>query len=225
MKNTKLRALCESAIMLALAVVLSYIKFWELPFDGSITLFSMLPVCLISVKYGIKWGLGTAFCFSWFQILQGGVFSWGLTPVMLIGSLLLDYILAYTVIGFAGMFRKKGYWGILCGITLVCALRFLIHFLAGIILWANLEEFVAFGATWVGRPVLYSICYNGVYMLPETVLTVAVAALLLKIPQIKRLFTVPTASIPVFTTTADIAEIKEDIKNIKENMDNDGANQ
>ena len=197
MKNTKIFALCESAILLALSVVLSYIKFLELPFDGSITLFSMLPVCLVAIKYGWKWGLGTAFCFSWFQILQGGVFGWGLTPVMLIGSLLLDYILAYTVLGFAGVFRKKGYWGMLGGITLVCVLRFLIHFLAGIILWANLEEFVAFGQSWVNRPVLYSICYNGVYMLPETILTVAIAAIVLKIPQFKRLIT--SSATPFYT--------------------------
>ena len=187
MKNTKTRALCECAILLALAVVLSYVKFWQLPFDGSITLFSMLPVCLVAVKYGTKWGLGTAFCFSWFQILQGGVFCWGLTPTMLIASLLMDFILAYTVLGFAGIFRKKGFWGILAGITMVCVLRFLIHFLAGVILWAKLEEFVAFGQSWVNRPVLYSICYNGVYMLPETVLTVVVAAILFKIPQFKKL--------------------------------------
>lgn len=187
MKNTKTRALCECAILLALAVVLSYVKFWQLPFDGSITLFSMLPVCLVAVKYGTKWGLGTAFCFSWFQILQGGVFGWGLTPTMLIASLLMDFILAYTVLGFAGVFRKKGFWGILAGITMVCVLRFLIHFLAGVILWAKLEEFVAFGQSWVNRPVLYSICYNGVYMLPETVLTVVVAAILFKIPQFKKL--------------------------------------
>ena len=205
MQNTRIkriRALCECAIMLALSVVLSYIKFWQLPFDGSITLFSMLPVCLIAIKYGWKWGLGTAFCFSWFQILQGGVFSWGLTPVMLIGSLFLDYILAYTVLGFAGILRKKGYWGMLGGITLVCALRFLVHFLAGIILWANLEQFVAFGQEWVNRPVLYSICYNGVYMLPETVLTVAVAAILLKIPQIQKLFAVEGEPLPI--VTADV---------------------
>ena len=173
--------------MLALAIVLSYIKFFELPFDGSITLFSMLPVCLVAIKYGIGWGLGTAFCFSWFQILQGGVFGWGLTPVMLIGSLFLDFILAFTVLGFAGIFRKKGYFGMLGGIALVCVLRFLVHFLAGIILWANFEEFMAFGVEWINRPVLYSICYNGVYMLPETILTVGVAAILLKIPQIKKL--------------------------------------
>lgn len=188
-KHKRLVALCECAILLALSVVLSYIKFFKLPFDGSITLFSMLPVCLVAIKYGWRWGLGTAFCFSWFQILQGGVFGWGLTPVMLIGSLFLDYILAYTVLGFAGIFRKKGYLGMLGGIALVCVLRFLIHFLAGIILWANFEQFVAFGREWIGRPVLYSICYNGVYMLPETVLTVAVAAILLRIPQVKRLIT------------------------------------
>ena len=191
MQNTRIqrvRTLCECAIMLALSVVLSYIKFFQLPFDGSITLFSMLPVCLIAIKYGWKWGLGTAFCFSWFQILQGGVFGWGLTPFMLVASLLLDYILAYTVLGFAGMLRKKGYWGMLGGIALVCTLRFLVHFVSGIVLWANLEQFVAFGKEWINRPVLYSICYNGVYMLPETVLTVAVAAILLKIPMLKKLF-------------------------------------
>ena len=209
MQNTRIkhvRALCECAILLALAVVLSYIKFWQLPFDGSITLFSMLPICLVAIKYGWKWGLGTAFCYSWFQILQGGVFGWGLTPVMLIGSLLLDYILAYTVLGFAGVFRKKGYLGCLGGIAMVCALRFFIHFLAGVILWANFEQFIAFGQEWVNRPVLYSICYNGVYMLPETVLTVGVAAILLKIPQIKRLIT-RTAS--PFRVTVTIEENNE----------------
>ncbi len=189
MKNTRTVALCECAIMLALSVVLSYIKFFELPFDGSITLFSMLPVCLVSIKYGWRWGLGTAFCFSWFQILQGGVFGWGLTPMMLIGSLFLDYILAYTVLGLAGMFRKKGYVGMLCGIATVCALRFVVHFLAGIILWANFEQFEAFGQVIQNSPALYSICYNGVYMLPETLLTVGVAAILLRIPQIRRVVT------------------------------------
>ena len=202
MKNTKTVALCECAIMLALSVVLSYIKFFKLPFDGSITLFSMLPVCLIAIKYGWRWGLGTSFCFSWFQILQGGVFGWGLTPGMLIGSLLLDYILAYTVLGFAGVFRKKGYLGMLGGITLVCVLRFVIHFLAGIILWANFEQFEAFGQVIQDSPALYSICYNGVYMLPETILTVAVAAILLKIPQVQKLFAVEGEPLPV--VTADI---------------------
>lgn len=188
MKQSKsIRALCECAVMLALSVVLSFVKFAQLPFDGAITLASMLPICLVSIKYGLGWGLGTAFCYSWTQILQGGVFSWGLTPGMLIGSLLLDYIVAFTVLGLAGIFRKKGFAGQMLGITLACALRFVVHFLAGIILWANYAEFVAFGAEWVNQPVLYSLCYNGIYMLPDTAIVLVVAALLLRIPQTKRI--------------------------------------
>ncbi len=187
MRNSNVRTLCECAVFLALSIALSFIKFFELPFDGSITPASMLPVCLIAVKYGPKWGLGTAFCFSWFQILQGRVFTFGLTPGMLIGSLLLDYILAYTVLGLAGLFRNKGTVGKVGGIALVCVLRFLVHFLAGIILWTNYEKFFAFGVEWVNHPVLYSICYNGVYMLPETIITVLLAVLLYKIPQTNRL--------------------------------------
>lgn len=189
MKQTKTRTLCECAIMLALAVILSFIQFGKLPWGGSITLASMLPICLIAIKHGPKWGLGTAFCFSWFQILQGEVFAWGLTPVMLISSLFLDYIFAYTVLGLAGVFSKKGTIGNVCGVAMVCVARFVIHFLAGIILWANLEQFVAFGETFVNRPVLYSLLYNGSYMLPETIITVVVAAVLFGIPQTKRLLT------------------------------------
>ena len=191
-KSTRIFALCECAIMLALSVVLSYVKIFTLPFDGSITLFSMLPICLISIKYGITWGLGTAFCYSWFQILQGGVFAWGLTPTMLIASLFLDYILAFTVLGLAGLFRKKGLLGMVLGIVMVCALRFFVHFVAGVVLWANLEQFVAFGKEWVNRPALYSICYNGIYMLPETIMTSVGAWILLKIPQMKRILMLPT---------------------------------
>ena len=189
MKQTRTRALCECAIMLALSVILSYIQFGNLPFGGSITPASMLPICFVAIKYGPKWGLGTAFCYSWFQILQGGVFGWGLTPGMLIASLFLDYILAFTVLGLAGVFSKKGVLGNILGVTMVCVARFLIHFLAGIILWANLEQFVAFGETFVNRPVLYSLLYNGSYMLPETVICIVVAILLLKVPQTKRLLT------------------------------------
>ena len=187
MKQHRIRILCESAILLALSVVLSYIKIVQLPFDGAITLLSMLPLCLISIRHGIGWGLGTAFCYSWFQILQGGVFAWGLTPVMLIASLLLDYVLAFTVLGLAGLFRNQGRGGMIGGIVLACVLRFMSHFLSGVVLWANLEQFVAFGQEWVGRPVLYSLCYNGIYMLPETVLTVIAAILLFRVPQFQRM--------------------------------------
>ena len=190
MKRTRTQALVECALLLAMAVALSYVKLFTLPFDGSITLLSMLPVCLVAVRHGTAWGLGTAFAYSWFQILQGGVFAWGLTPGMLLASLFLDYILAFTVLGLAGVLRRRGMGGVLLGVAMVCLLRFLAHFISGVVLWANLEEFVAFGREWVGRPWLYSLCYNGVYMLPETVFTVLGAFVLFRVPQMRRLLTV-----------------------------------
>ena len=178
--------LTESAVLLALSIALSYVQFLKLPFDGTVTPASMLPLMLISVKYGPKWGVFPAFIYSWFQILQGGVFAWGLTVPMLLASLFLDYLLAFTVLGFAGIFRRHGVGGMIGGITLVCVLRFAIHFIAGVVLWANFEEFVAFGQSWVGHPVLYSLVYNGSYMLPETMICIAVSVLILSVPQLRR---------------------------------------
>ena len=186
MKESRIRALCECAILLALSVALSSVRLFTLPFDGSITLLSMLPVCFASIRHGVKQGLIVAFAYSWFQILQGGVFAWGLTPVMLIGSLFLDYVLAFTVLGLAGLFRRKGLLGAVGGVGLVCLLRFLSHFVAGVVLWANFEEFIAFGREWIGRPWLYSLCYNGMYMLPETVLTVIGSFFVLRTPALAR---------------------------------------
>ena len=111
----------------------------------------------------------------------------GMTPSALIGTILLDYIVAYTVIGIAGIFRKKGYVGICCGTALAVALRFVCHFISGAIIFANFDEFVAFGASWVGHPWLYSFCYNGTYMLPELIFTVIAAVILFRLPQMKKL--------------------------------------
>lgn len=188
MKNKKIEAIVTSAILLALSIVLSYIKVFQLPFGGSVTVLSMLPICIVSIKYGLGWGLGTGFCLSVFQLLQDGPWSWGLTSTMLVGSLFLDYIIAFTVLGLAGMFRKHGTVGAVAGIAVACVLRFLSHFVSGIVLWANLEEFVAFGETWVNHPVLYSLCYNGSFMLAETVFTIIGAVVLFSIPQTKKIF-------------------------------------
>lgn len=187
MKNSRVRALCESAVLLALAVILSYVKLYEFPFGGAVTLVSTLPVFLVSIRHGLRWGFGTAFCFSWFQILQGEVFGWGLTPVMLVASLFLDYLIAFSALGIAGIWRKKGNAGILCGIALASGIRFLVHFLSGVILWANYTEFIAFGVEWVNRPVLYSLCYNGLYVVPDALLVILVTVVLLRIPQTKKL--------------------------------------
>ena len=186
-QSKKLVKLVVCALMLALAFVLSLVKVWEMPFGGSVTLFSMLPICFVAVKYGAAWGLGTAFCFSWLQIFQGQVFSWGLTSGMLVASICLDYIVAFTVLGLAGIFRRKGRAGMIVGTALVCALRFAVHFISGVVLWANYEQFVAFGTSWVNHPWLYSLCYNGAFMLPETAITVVGIVLLSSVPQVRKL--------------------------------------
>ena len=128
MKNNNTKKLAACAVMVALGAVLSMIKVLQMPFGGSITLLSMLPCAMISIMYGLKWGFAASFVESVVQLAFGitmdGILGWGMTPSALIGTILLDYIVAYTVIGIAGIFRKKGYVGICCGTALAIASNF-----------------------------------------------------------------------------------------------------
>ena len=83
--------------------------------------------------------------------------------------------------------RQLWLGGFCCGTALAVALRFVCHFISGAIIFANFDEFVAFGASWVGHPWLYSFCYNGTYMLPELIFTVIAAVILFRLPQMKKL--------------------------------------
>ena len=137
MKKQNTKMLVEGALMLALAIVLSLITPFRklLPFGGSITLVSMLPICIFSIKYGIGKGLGVSFLFAAFQFAEGaakdGLFGWGLTAGMLTACILFDYLIAYTVLGLAGIARKKGLAGWIIGIVFALMLRFLSHFISG----------------------------------------------------------------------------------------------
>ena len=170
-----------SAIFVALATVLSLIKVYELPLGGAVTLLSMLPIVMLSVMLGVKWGIGAAFVYSLAQLALdiGKVVTWGLTPASLVGTILLDYILAFTVLGLAGLFAKKGYLGICIGSALVMVLRFLCHFVSGIIIF---DIWCEWDSVW-----LYSLCYNGSFMLPELILTTVAALILFRLPQVKRI--------------------------------------
>ena len=188
MKDNKTKILVEGAVMVALATVLSFIRVFKLPWGGSITLLSMLPIVLFSIRRGVKSGLTVSFVFALIQFAQGvmdGLFGWGLTPGMLIACILLDYLGAFTVLGIAGIFRKKGLPGWIGGISLAIALRFVLHFLSGVVIWQS------FGELWNGfstnNTFLYSFLYNGCYMLPELVFTLVGAVALLSAPQTKRL--------------------------------------
>lgn len=192
MKNAKVRMLAEGALMLALGIALSFvIPFRFLPFGGSITLVSMLPICLFAIKYGILPGFGVAFLFSLFQLMQGifveGLLGWGLTPGILIACMLLDYIVAYSVLCLAGLWRSKGVAGWVGGTVFALFLRFVSHFLSGVYLFA------AVGKIWdeldfvASNKYIYSAVYNGSYMLPEIVLTAISAVILFNIPQMRKL--------------------------------------
>ena len=189
MQSKRTRILVEGAVMLALATALSFIRIYKLPWGGSITLFSMLPIVLFSIRRGLKAGLAVSFLFSLIQFFQGigdGLFGWGLTPFMLIACILLDYIIAFTVLGLGGLFRKKKTAGWIGGIVIAISLRFVMHFLSGVVIWES------FGELWEGfstdSTVLYSLLYNGSYMLPELIITTVVAVILLNIPHVRKLF-------------------------------------
>ena len=174
----KTRRLVESALMIALATLLSEIKFGGLwAFGGGVTLCSMVPLILISYRRGVRWGSFTAFAYSLLQLLLGVDnlrYATGIGMAAVI--ILLDYIIAYTVIGAASMFRgrfRSRRTDILLGTVTTLGIRFLCHFITGWMIW---------GALWpngfgMAAPV-YSLVYNGSYMLPETILTAAVCCLL-----------------------------------------------
>lgn len=172
-----------SAVFIALASALSLIKIYNLPLGGSVTLLSMLPVVMLSCMLGLKWGFGAAFVYSLVQLGFGitidGLFGWGLTSVSLIGTILLDYLLPFTLLGIGGIFAKRGTLGIIIGTVIALIIRFVCHLLSGAIIfdiWCEWEN------VW-----LYSLCYNGSYMLPELVITTIGAGLLTSAPQIKKL--------------------------------------
>ncbi len=186
--NNKTKILVEGAVMVALATVLSFIRVFRLPWGGSVTLLSMLPVVLFSIRRGIGPGLTVSFVYSLIQFTQSvidGLFGWGLTPGILLACIFLDYIGAFFVLGIAGIFRKKNLPGWICGISLAVTLRFTFHFLSGAVIWHS------YGELWQGFSTenswLYSFLYNGCYMLPELIFTLAGAVALLAAPQTKRL--------------------------------------
>lgn len=186
---SKTKVMTECAILVALSVVLSLVKIWQMPLGGAVTLVSMLPVCMISIRHGLKWGFVSSGLYAVIQLFFGitmdGLLGWGLTPAMLLGCMVFDYLAAFSVLGIAGIFSAKGDMGRVCGIVLAMVLRFVSHFLSGYVIFTNLAQWELFGSLFEGAPALYSIAYNGLYMLPELVITVVVFVLLLKTPAAK----------------------------------------
>ena len=168
--HLRTRMLCEGALMVALAQILGYLKLAEAPNGGSIT-FAMFPIILFAVRWGLRPGLMAGFLFGLLQLIFDGAYAWGWQ------SMLLDYLVAFTPLGLAGLFRGKA-WGIFPGTALGCAVRFLVHFISGITIYRIYEPKNIPGFGTFDNANLYSLVYNGSYMLPNMLLALAIAAVL-----------------------------------------------
>lgn len=187
-KISTIQMLAESAIMLALSVVLNEFTPIKFPFGGSVTFFSQLPILVIGYRYGIKQGLFTGLAMGVIEMLFGlKNFSYvtGIKGYLIL--VLADYIIAFSVLGLGAMFKKKiknQALSLASAGAVVSVLRFICHYISGVTIWSGYAE---------DQPVwLYSLTYNGGYMLPELILTVvgalAVGSLLdLDSPKIKPL--------------------------------------
>lgn len=165
-----------SAVMVALAVVLSLVKIFELPLGGSVTLCSMLPVMLIGYRYGPKWGLLTGFVYAVIQLLLdlGKALGWGLSPTALTVSFIFDYLIAFSVLGLAGLYGK-GFARYILGMVTAVVLRFISHVIAGGTAYASWLP-----KSWKGHVWLYSFAYNGSFLLPDFAICLVVAVILYK---------------------------------------------
>lgn len=148
--NTK--TLVVMAMAIALSVVLQFIKIYTLPMGGSVTLGSMVPILFIAYIYGAEFG-----------ILAGGILGlmnfitepYILHPV----QVLLDYFLAFMALGVSGYFKNNRLIGTFAAIFL----RFIFHVLSGVVFFSEYAGDM--------NPVLYSIIYNGSYLLPELIIS------------------------------------------------------
>ena len=171
--HLRIRALCEGAIMLALAIVLNMLSkslFANMVNGGSVTL-AMFPILFYAHRWGLGNGLLIGFAYGVLDMLLDGGYAWGWQ------SILLDYLAAYTALGLGGLFKGKS-WGIFPGVAVGCLARFIVHHIGGITLYKILVPTEVEGFGVFANPHVYSLVYNGAYMVPNTIIALAIAAVL-----------------------------------------------
>lgn len=185
MQNKRTLFLIEVAIFAALALVLNILPFLSFRVwaqGGSIS-FAMIPVFIVAYRWGLKGGLLTGFLYAILQIIAG--IAYNIHPVQFI----LDYPVAFTVLGFSGLFytqaraalkrdNTKHFVGfVIAGVTLGIFLRFLSHYFAGVVFFGSSIEGMN---AWV-----FSLLYNGSYLLPSLIINIiAVSFLFSKRPSL-----------------------------------------
>jgi len=172
-KKSNVRAMVLSGIFIAVAFVLSYIRLFQMPQGGSVIFASILPILLIGLMFGPGWGIGSGVVFGVLQYFQGG---YALTPF----NIILDYVLAFGALGLTGFFKTGKYRFYVSGVV-ASALRLICHFLSGVIFYAAYAP--------EGQPVwLYSVIYNGPYLVVDLIIALIVGGVLIRaVPQLKNL--------------------------------------
>lgn len=168
MSNTRkhIITICEAAICVALALALSYLKLDAWGSGGSVDLV-MVSLILLAVRRGTVWAVGAGLVFGTLKYFfaAGFAFNWQ--------SIIFDYSVAYAVVGFAGLARNAKINRFVLGSVIGGLLRFLIHFISGITIYAQWmpDEFLnlTMTNTWA-----YSALYNGTYMLPNIIIAVLI---------------------------------------------------
>ena len=164
MNETKLKfstkIIAETVMFVALATVLSYLKLFSLPQGGSVTAASMVPILWLALRRGPKVGLFAATVYGLVQFALGPY-------IYHPAQVLLDYPIAFGLLGLAGFFQKRPFIGVSLGIIG----RFVAHFLSGIIFFSS---YAPEGMD----PAVYSAVYNGGYLLVELVISIYVIYLL-----------------------------------------------
>ena len=186
-KKQKIRRIVETALMLALSTILAELAVVKFPFGGSVTIFSQVPMVVIAYRYGVKWGIFSGLAMGVIQTLFGlGNFAYVSGIVAYLILLLADYLMAFGALGLGGVFRniiKNQPISLALGGAVVSVIRFVCHFVSGVTIWGDYTN----GAKEVW---LYSLEYNGGYMLPELIITVVGCVVLgavfdLKSPDLK----------------------------------------
>jgi thiamine transporter len=176
MKKQNTWMLVEASMMIALAVVLGeFVKLFKMPMGGSVTLGAMVPLFFFAYRWGGKAGILVGVVYGILDLLIGGIYS--VHPI----SIIFDYVLAYGVLGVAGFFKKSPV-GIISGIFVGVAGRFLCHVYSGV---AVFSSYAPEGQS----PIIYSILYNGTFLLPEFLITIVLTLLVIKfvkLPEPKR---------------------------------------
>lgn len=157
------RQLVFSAMAMALAMVTSMIKVVDMPMGGSVTLFSMLFICLIGYWYGPKGGLMAAVAYGVLQLIVDPY-------IISIPQMLTDYILAFGALGLSGIFSKAKH-GLVKGYIVGVLGRFFFTFLSGMIFFGS------YAASYNMTAPIYSFLYNGAYLGLEALLTLILAAI------------------------------------------------